>query len=245
MIKGPFVEILYSFSGSISYLITMGSFKDLPGKEVLEAISGADTIIAELRKDPCYSTVSDQIDNFQYEVQEVRKTVQSGLSADQYYVVRGAIKTYMISKITSWNELVHNMVSSYLFSTLSDDSLSKFFPPDLVKKCGVNDFKDILDGGWCIIYGYPTPGAMILFRSAERESRKYYKKLTGYDAPLKWYDLINDLRKKQLAKDSILNYMDFIRDKRNSVGHPDKRYTAEEAEAVLQHLSSLLKEIYS
>ena len=92
--------------------------------------------------------------------------------------------------------------------------------------------------------GFPTPGAMILFRVAERESRKYYLRATGKDPPHKWSDLINNLRKNTSLSQSIVNYMDYIRSKRNEAEHPGKRYSQQESEAVLQHLSSMLKEIY-
>ena len=70
-------------------------------------------------------------------------------------------------------------------------------------------------------------------------------RITGNsDTKKKWYSLIEDMKKISEVPVPLLEYMDFIRSKRNEVSHPNERYTQEEAESVLQHLSSMLKEIY-
>ena len=161
-----------------------------------------------------------------------------------YEVVKNKDKQHLVENIKNWLSLVTDLMEHHLFFILSEDSIDKLFLDDLVDKCGAKDFEDIFDGAWCIVYSLPTPGAMILFRAAESESRKYYERVVGKHPPDRWMDSVNDLRKNKNVSRQIVSYMDFLRSKRNEADHPGKRYTHNEAEEVLQHLSSMLNEMY-
>ena len=244
MIKGFYATLLLEFGEISGHLISKGYFRDLPVDDVLELLEKADVLFDELIKDPSFSRKRSDIVQYRRDEQTLKINLASMASKLPTYILKGGDKTDFIDKLKLWNDTLYELESRHLFSTLSEDSPSKLFPNELVSKCGLQDFKDILDGAWCIVYGYPTPAAMILFRAAERESRKYYKRVTGLNPPEHWYDLIEDMRNKKTAPTSILNYMDFIRTKRNEAEHPEKRYTQEEAESIMQQLSFLLNEVY-
>jgi hypothetical protein len=244
MIKGYYAVLLLDFGQMSGNLITQANFTDLPLIDVLKFLENFSVLFDELAKDPSFSRKRTLLDEYKAEGQEFKSYLKNGPYKTANYVIKGKEKDEFIAKLKNWSELLHELESSHLFSMLSEDSPFKLFPPEIVSNCGLRDFKDILDGAWCIVYGYSTPAAMILFRAAERESRKYYVKVTGKSAPAKWYDLIEDMRKNKSAPSTVTSYMDFIRSKRNEAEHPDKRYTQEESEGILQHLSSLLKEIY-
>lgn len=244
MIKGPYATLLLDFGQMYGHLKSKANFSDLPLEYALSLLDEFSVLFDELAKDPSFSRKRDIVKKYLNEGQQFKSYLKDSASANPYYLIKGSEKNDFIAKLKNWWDLLHELESSHLFSILSADSPSKLFPDELVNKCGVEDFKDILDGVWCIVYGYPTPAAMILFRAAERESRKYYTRMTGNPPPDKWYDLIEDMRKNKSVPTSIINYMDFIRSKRNEAQHPDKRYSQEEAETVLQQLSSMLIEIY-
>jgi hypothetical protein len=244
MIKGYYATLLLNFGEMSGNLMAKANFRDLPLIDVLNFLYNFSVLFDELAKDPSFSRKRTVLVKYKTEGQKFKSYLENGPSKIPYYVIKGKEKDEFIEKLKNWSELLQDLESSHLFSTLSEDSPSKLFPNELVTKCGPKDFKDILDGAWCIVYGYSTPAAMILFRAAERESRKYYARVTGKSAPAKWYDLIEDMKKNKSAPSTVTSYMDFIRLKRNEAEHPDKRYTQEESEGILQQLSFLLKEIY-
>ena len=246
MIKGPYATLLLEFGLSSGKLMSKANFSALPLKDVLALLKNSLILFEELAKDPSFSSEKTAIDRCRTEVQGFKSYFENGPPSEiPYYVIKNKVKKEFIAKLKKWRDLVYELESTHLFSTLSTDSPSKLFPAEIVTKCGLKDFEDILDGAWCIVYGYPTPAAMILFRAAERETRKYYERVTGKPfSKGNWSDLIEDMKKNKTAPNDIISYLDFIRLKRNEAEHPDKRYNQEEAEAVLQHLSSMLKEIY-
>lgn len=245
MIKGPNSTLLLEFGIVSGGLRTKASFKDLTMNEVLASLDIFSELIEEVAKDPSFSRKKFDINQCKNELIKIKSQFVSLNSKGLNQVITGKEKNNFITNLEKWTRLLHELESNYLFSTLSEDSLSKLFSDQLVSKCGMEDFEDIKDGAWCIIYGYPTPAAMILFRAAERESRKYYTRITGDSHTNKnWNTLIEDMKKMEKVPAPLLGYMDFIRSKRNEASHPDKRYTQEEAESVLQHLSSMLIEIY-
>ena len=245
MIKGPNATLLLEFGIVSGGLRDKAYFIDLTMDEVLFSLDIFSDLIEEVANDPSFSRKKFEIEQCKNELIKIKSQFVSLNSGGPNQVITGKEKNNFITKLEEWTELLHELESNYLFSTLSEDSLSKLFSDQLVSKCGEKDFEDIWDGAWCIIYGYPTPAAMILFRAAERESRKYYTRITGNsDTEKKWYSLIEDMKKISEVPAPLLGYMDFIRSKRNEAEHPDKRYTQEESEGILQHLSSLLKEIY-
>src|SRR5271157_4651074 len=105
---------------------------------------------------------------------------------------------------------------------------------------------DLTDACRCIIVGACTPAAMITMRCIESALRTYYQNITGNDPSHKvWGRLINELSAHANADKKLLGYLDYLKDIRNKLEHPDARYTQSEAEDVLSHAFYILKIIYA
>lgn len=245
MIKGYYAALLARFTYISGFLIAKASKSDLTINDAEDILRSTYELLTLCYKEPSFSRKQQSVKASLHEVQKMLEMIESINLVGPLETVRGKNKQLLVENVKNWYSLVLDLIEHNLFSILNEDSIEKLFPDDLISKCGANDFKDILDGASCIEYNLPTPGSMILFRAAESESRKYYTRVTSREPPDRWAELINDLRKDARVSKSIVNYMDYIRDKRNEIDHPGKRYSQEESEAVLQHLSSMLKEMYS
>lgn len=84
---------------------------------------------------------------------------------------------------------------------------------------------------------------MILFRAIENELGKYVRGVEVKPAH-RWSDNVEKLKRSEVANKSVVKEFDWLRDKRNDAEYPDKRYTQEEAEVILHHISGLVKAIY-
>lgn len=245
MIKGYYAALLARFSETSGFLIAKASKNDLTINDAEDVLQSTHELLTLCYKEPSFSRKQQSVKASLREVQKMVEMIETINLVGPHETVKGKDKQHLVENVRNWYSLVSDLIEHDLFFILNEDSIDKLFPDDLINKCGDKDFEDILDGASCIEYGLPTPGSMILFRAAESESRKYYTRVTSRDPPGRWAELINDLRKDPRASKSVVNYMDYIRDKRNEIDHPGKRYSQEDSEAVLQQLSSMLKEMYS
>ena len=240
MIKGPLTVKLMSFSNQVGFISSKGYLKNLSTSDVVPLLNDVIFLLGTALDEPSFSRESVSI-MWEY---GSAKSFKETISGKGTRVIRGDEKQLIMEKAQYWYDLIYKQLGNRLFSTLSEDSVTKLFPSEITDKMDPEARDDIQDGIWCLLYSLPTPAAMVLFRTAERESRKYYTRITGVQPPKYWYDLIEDMRKNKSAPQSILSYMDFIRTKRNEAEHPERRYTQEQSEGIMQQLSFLLKEVY-
>lgn len=121
---------------------------------------------------------------------------------------------------------------------------NEIFPDSLLQHLDELTREDLKDALNCIFNLLPTPAAMIAFRATEHIVRQYYTKITKKSARGKsWKTILDELERNQQTNMSLINYLDYLRDKRNEAEHPDKRFTQEESERVLLHIKGLLEEL--
>jgi len=121
------------------------------------------------------------------------------------------------------------------------EQIREYFKKSNIDELTKQDINDALD---CILHLLPTPAAMISLRVAENIVRKYYKKITGNDPTNKnWGEILKELEESKKVKSSILGYLKYLKEKRNEVQHPDKRFTQEESEGLLLKIKDLLEEL--
>jgi len=145
------------------------------------------------------------------------------------------------------NRWINAIISEYSKQKtilIRQEKITEIFPEKLLAdldELTKNDLKDAFD---CIFNLLPTPAAMVCFRATENIVRLYYTKITGDSACGKrWRTLLDELERNQRTNKPIINYLDYLRDKRNEAEHPDKRFTQEESERVLLHVKGLLEEL--
>jgi len=134
-----------------------------------------------------------------------------------------------------------NMQGTTLIKEEAIEQIREYFKKSNIDELTKQDINDALD---CILHLLPTPAAMISLRVAENIVRKYYKKITGNDPTNKnWGEILKELEESKKVKSSILGYLKYLKEKRNEVQHPDKRFTQEESEGLLLKIKDLLEEL--
>ena len=243
MIKGPLALDLMNFGNYVGFISAKGKLKDLSKTDVEPLLEVTISILEGALKEPSFSK---EVGTISWELGSAT-TFKNDILKQGKTVIKGKNKEIILEKVQYWYELVYNLFGNCLFSTLSGDSVQKLFPKAIVDEVDQESKEDIQDGIWCVVFSLPTPAAMALFRAAERELRKYVSKV-GDTPATSWYDNVKkleNLEKSKITNKSIRKEFDWLKEKRNEAEHPDKRYTQDEAEGILHHLSGLLKDIYS
>ncbi len=239
MIKGPLALDLMNFGNYVGFISAKGKLKDLSKADVEPLLDVTISILNEAWEEPSFSK---EVGRILWELGSAR-TFKNDILKQGTTVIKGKDKESILEKAQYWYELIYNLFGNCLFSTLSGDSVQKLFPKAIMNKVDQESKEDIQDGIWCVVFSLPTPAAMVLFRAAERELRKYVSKV-GDTPATSWYDNVKKLKNSSIANKSITKEFDWLKEKRNEAEHPDKRYTQDEAEGILHHLSGLLKDIY-
>lgn len=109
----------------------------------------------------------------------------------------------------------------------------------------VQELEEVLQ---CFLSNAWTSGAMMLVRSGERALRDYYEKNIGKSSKNKnWGSLVDEIRKTQNTSTvnwSFIGYLDYLRDIRNSLQHPDRKMEQLEGEKIMIQISELLGIVY-
>jgi len=97
-----------------------------------------------------------------------------------------------------------------------------------------------------ILVNLPTAAGFYLLRICERSLRELYKKETGKDVEKRtWGAILDELEKHYKNKDKppVLHIIEYLKNIRNSIAHPDKYLTQREAENLLTYVVSIIEEI--
>lgn len=158
------------------------------------------------------------------DINQWRREILSSLEIDFYAPFK--IETALIDK---------SKLTSGIESFLKDDSLT------LISENAKQDLNDAIK---CILFSLPTPAAMITFRASEDVLRLYYEKKTPNSAEGKrWYEIIQELSKIEGANKPFVDYLNYIRDKRNEAEHPGKTFTQSESEHAFLQVTHLIEVI--
>jgi hypothetical protein len=176
------------------------------------------------------------------------------LFAINYYLNFNDVKE--IEKATErWRETIINSLANDFYkpckieTALIDKSkllsgLNSFLSGDVLKHLSASSITDLNDATKCIVLGLPTPAAMITFRASEDILRLYYEKKTqNSSAGKRWSDIINELLKVNDIKKPLVDYLNYIRIKRNEAEHPDKFFTQRECEHAFMQVIDLITEV--
>ncbi|MFB6200364.1 MAG: hypothetical protein ABEJ83_05760 [Candidatus Nanohaloarchaea archaeon] len=118
--------------------------------------------------------------------------------------------------------------------------------PDDIKEI-LNDFaaKDRRKGSECLVRGYPTAAAMLYFRSTEEMLRELHKEEKENRLDRSWRRVINSLHgyyeseyseseRAEKDLDDLKATLDSLRERRNTIAHPEQRVDREEAERIYE-----------
>lgn len=140
------------------------------------------------------------------------------------------------------------MIEVFTEGTLNSKKLlgggGSFFPKDVWNMLSIIQKSDINDACNCLLTKSWTPSVMISLRAAEDSIRKFYEFKTGNDSKRKgWKNIIDELSNIASINKSLLGYLDYIREIRNTAEHPDEIFDQMEAERVFHQVVNLISVI--
>lgn len=163
--------------------------------------------------------------------------------------------TKLLNDINHWKDEISNSLETDFYAPPQIDTaftdkskltsgIESFLKDDSLKIISENAKQDLNEAIKCILYSLPTPAAMITFRASEEVLRSYYEKKTPNSAEGKrWYEIIQELSKKEGANKPFVDYLNYIRDKRNEAEHPGKIFTQSESEHAFMQVIHLIEVI--
>ncbi|MCX9026173.1 MAG: hypothetical protein OIN85_08785 [Candidatus Methanoperedens sp.] len=157
----------------------------------------------------------------------------------------------IVEKVKLWVDRITNelserkMIEVYTDGTLNFKKLleggSSFFEKDVWDMLSPIQQSDINDACNCLLTKSWTPSVMISLRAAEDSIRNFYKYKTGNDSQNKgWKSLLDELSKIKDINKSLLGYLDYVRDIRNTAEHPDEIFAQMEAERVFHQVVNMI-----
>ena len=93
---------------------------------------------------------------------------------------------------------------------------------------------DVHEAGRCIAFELPTAAGFHVLRATEALTREYYKFVINKDSgKTDWGKCIEELKEQAAADNGLLELLDQIRDERNTVMHPRRNLSMDEAIGVV------------
>ena len=128
-------------------------------------------------------------------------------------------------------------------STLRN-GVNAFFEDTTLKKLPDICKSDLQDGWRCLISGHWTPATFMLLRATESVTREYYKFKTE-KTPIRmgWNTILQELINHKRIGSALMHHLNYIREKRNEAGHPDKIFEQRETEQIFTTVISAISEI--
>ena len=199
----------------------------------------------------------DEIDKIIKLWDKLIKTPKSKkFTSKQFHAIFNKIKDNLITRIYIWQDRVDRELGSIqvikLFSesSLNPEKLASgaksFLDKKIWEQMNNIEKEDLNDGCRCLTLQAWTPASMITMRVVESVLREYYKKITGNDSEGKmWNSILDELRSKKSTERSLIGYLDYLREIRNKLQHPDARLNQFEAEAIFHQALHIINILYS
>lgn len=115
-----------------------------------------------------------------------------------------------------------------------------FFPEDVWGDLSPISQSDLNDACNCLLTRSWTPAVMISLRASEDSIRKLYEAKTENKAKLGWKQILDELSKLEGANKTLIGYLDYIREMRNTAEHPDKIFNQMDAERAFHQVVDVI-----
>lgn len=126
------------------------------------------------------------------------------------------------------------------FKKLLEGGIS-FFPVHVWNNLSEISKSDLDDACMCLLTKSWTPAVMVSLRASEDSIRKFCVFKTGSDPQRKgWKNLLDELSSIKDINKTLLGYLDYIREIRNTAEHPDKVFDQGEAERVFHQVVDMI-----
>lgn len=161
----------------------------------------------------------------------------------------------IIEKIKLWEDRIrYELDEKKIIEVFTDGTLNfkklleggnSFFAKDVWDNLSNIQKSDLNDSCNCLLTKSWTPAVMISLRAAEDSIRKFYEFKTGTNSKKKgWKNLLDELSTNNDINKSLLGYLNYIREIRNTAEHPDEIFDQMEAERVFHQVVNMINVIY-
>lgn len=116
-----------------------------------------------------------------------------------------------------------------------------FFPEKVWNSLSKISKSDLNDACNCLLTKSWTPAVMISLRASEDYIRYLFKLKTGNDPSiLGWKNILDNLEKIPNMDQTLIGYLHYIREMRNTAEHPDEIFDQMEAERVFHQVVNMI-----
>jgi len=165
------------------------------------------------------------------------------------------MKESLIKQVPIWQDRIERELSDIRVVKLFDDTTinpeklsmgaKSFFDEKIWNLMKDIEKEDLDDGCRCISLQAWTPASMITMRAVESVLRTYYQNITKKDSKGKvWGTILDELKSANLTDKIIIGYLDYLREIRNKLQHPDARFGQFEAEAIFHQAIYIIDFLY-
>lgn len=189
----------------------------------------------------------------QYEIRELIKKYEE--KYDEKEQLDDEDKNELVERLKLWHDRITNellereMIEVFTEGTLNFKKLlyggKTFFSDevwDLLSDVSKSDLNDACN---CLLTRSWTPAVMISLRASEDSIRKLYEFKTGNAHRRKgWKNILDELGNIEGINQTLIGYLNYIREIRNTAEHPDEVFDQMEAERLFHQVVNMITVIY-
>jgi len=227
---------------------------DLFQCEIILCITGISTDIAvqikQRRRRIANEHRQDILDGFSGEDDEDEESVQSIVTINLVEAgdVRSTIPDwlYITSKEFEEKKSITMMTDSRLELSSLIEEPSEFYRKDVWNWMDKQPKEDFQESFRCLGFGSYTASVMLSLRAIEHCLGRWYEDDTGREIESRtWGQVIGELEDQyeKSERPAMLSGLDYLKEKRNAVSHPEDSPTKREAEQMLFRAEGIITEI--
>ena len=212
-------------------------------------VKGDNYIIDNLRRTLYYLKECDLSPVTQHEIEKIIKRFEESYGENEPLNTKDA--EMITEKIKLWNDRISNeLAERIMVEVFTDGALNfkkllegggSFFPEDVWNMLSEISKSDLNDACNCLLTKSWTPAVMISLRASEDSIRNFYELKTGNDSRKKgWKNILDELNNIVDINKTLLGYLNYIRELRNTAEHPDEIFGQMEAERVFHQVVNMI-----
>lgn len=237
----------YSIGRRIEYL-TQGARNEYPAENIAEAMQGLEDILEEAgARDSFLESLSSKKNELQ-EKSDNKKEDEEGVCYNSYNLEQRFVRWYDYFGRSMGNQHVISVTDRGLFNvSQAMKNPSQLFGRETWKELPERPKNDIREACSSLAVECPTAAVMLSLRAVEDRLRAWYEQKTDKRLDQAWGRVLDELEDEfedESNPPAILSNLDYLREKRNEVNHPEKSPSWQEAETTLYMVRGTINEIH-
>ncbi len=235
------LELLYQLGSKLQYIKRCKSIKPWVKEEgfLLYNLNQLNYILEKLNLSPVTQT-------------EIKKLVERlDKSYDEKQELKSEDEDSIVESVKLWDDRIKNELDERVtIEVFTEGTLNykkviqggkSFFPEEVwtgLSKISKSDLNDTCN---CLLTKSWTPAVMISLRASEDCIRHLFKFKTGNDSgTLGWKKILDNLEKIPDINKTLIGYLHYIREMRNTAEHPEEIFDQMEAERVFHLVVNMI-----